>query len=333
MYYQQHFLRSLSTTEPIAMDTTSNNRETGVVKRFSKDKGYGFISKNSDGTDCFVHFKNINSSGFKTLEQGQEVEFSTVQGEKGIEARDVNVVNAGPSRMPFGGSSNNNSTSSRFGFGNSRRNQPSSSFDFGGMKSNLNYEQQDPSSSENAFSYNRGYPDSGTDNSFSPQRTRFDNNQKREMGSVKRWTGERGFGFIRRANGGPDLFCHVRSLKDGITALEEGQTVQFTIQTTDKGEEARNVMILDDDTNQTRQQETNSNFNSDQRQTGTVKRWIPEKGYGFLRRDSGESDVFVHLRELSDGVTSLDEGQTVEFEIKRSEKGETAHNVTVCNEN
>lgn len=97
-HYQQHFLRLLSTTENL-----SNDRQTGIVKRFSKDKGYGFISKDSDGTDCFVQyvhlnfihiilylylsFKSINTTGFKTLEQGQEVEFSIVQGEKGLEAK------------------------------------------------------------------------------------------------------------------------------------------------------------------------------------------------------------------------------------------------------
>ena len=59
------------------------------------------------------------------------------------------------------------------------------------------------------------------DNSFSPRRPRLNNDQRRETGSVKRWTEERGFGFIRRANGGQDLFCHVRSLQDGMRTLEE----------------------------------------------------------------------------------------------------------------
>lgn len=52
--YQQHFLRPLSTTEPGAQEKAASERETGIVKRFSKEKGYGFISKNSDGSDCFV---------------------------------------------------------------------------------------------------------------------------------------------------------------------------------------------------------------------------------------------------------------------------------------
>jgi len=45
----------------------SNNRETGVVKRFSKEKGYGFISKNSDGTDCFVQYVNFDFVEFDLL--------------------------------------------------------------------------------------------------------------------------------------------------------------------------------------------------------------------------------------------------------------------------
>jgi len=122
----------------------------------------------------------------------------------------------------MGGSPNNNSTSSRFGFGDSSRNQPSSSFNFGGSSSSrVHSRQQDSTSPDQSFDFNTGLTSSGTDNLFSSRRTRSDNNQRRETGSVKRWTEERGFGFIRRANGGPDLFCHVRSLKDGIRALDE----------------------------------------------------------------------------------------------------------------
>jgi len=336
--YQQHFRRLLSTIEsPDVTPNLSNTRETGIVKRFSKEKGYGFISKNSDGTDCFIHFKNINTTGFKTLEQGQEVEFTVVQGEKGIEARDVSIINTGTSRMPFiAGSSNNNPTSSRFGFDRTSRNQSSSSFfDFGGTKSSeLHSEQQ---SKEKIFNFNTGLTSSTKDSFFSSRRTGLDNNQTREMGSVKRWTGDRGFGFIRRANGGPDLFCHVRSLKDGIRTLTEGQTVEYTIHTTNKGEEARDVTILneegieahEEEEEQQQQQQTPS---TGQRQTGTVKRWMPEKGYGFLQRDSGASDIFVHVRELSNGVMSLEEGQQVEFDLVKNDKGDMAHNVTIRSE-
>ncbi|MFI5331392.1 MAG: cold-shock protein [Desulfobaccales bacterium] len=60
----------------------------GKVKWFSDSKGYGFISQ-ADGPDVFVHHSNIEGEGFKTLEEGQEVEFEVVQGKKGLQAEKV----------------------------------------------------------------------------------------------------------------------------------------------------------------------------------------------------------------------------------------------------
>jgi len=69
---------------------------------------------------------------------------------------------------------------------------------------------------------------------------------ERETGTVKRFTKEKGYGFIRRASGGADLFVHIRSLKEGTSDLEEGQTVEFDVTPTEKGEEARNVSVRAD---------------------------------------------------------------------------------------
>jgi CspA family cold shock protein len=63
-------------------------RVRGKVKWFSDSKGYGFISQ-ADGPDVFVHHSNIEGEGFKTLEEGQEVEFEVVQGKKGPQAQGV----------------------------------------------------------------------------------------------------------------------------------------------------------------------------------------------------------------------------------------------------
>ncbi len=61
---------------------------TGKVKWFDAQKGYGFIER-KDGDDVFVHFSAIEDEGFKTLEEGQEVEFEIVEGDRGPQASNV----------------------------------------------------------------------------------------------------------------------------------------------------------------------------------------------------------------------------------------------------
>ena len=69
---------------------TVEDRVTGTVKWFNAEKGYGFISRES-GSDVFVHFSAIQSEGYKTLEEGQQVVFSIVQGARGPQAANVVV--------------------------------------------------------------------------------------------------------------------------------------------------------------------------------------------------------------------------------------------------
>ncbi len=66
-------------------------REVGTVKWFDSAKGYGFISR-EQGEDVFVHFRAIRGDGFKSLEEGQQVEFSVAKGQKGLQAEDVSPV-------------------------------------------------------------------------------------------------------------------------------------------------------------------------------------------------------------------------------------------------
>ncbi|KPJ53902.1 cold-shock protein [candidate division TA06 bacterium DG_24] len=63
----------------------------GRVKWFNENKGYGFIER-EDGEDVFVHFSAIQEEGFKTLTEGQEVEFEIVEGDKGLQASNVTKV-------------------------------------------------------------------------------------------------------------------------------------------------------------------------------------------------------------------------------------------------
>jgi CspA family cold shock protein len=64
---------------------------TGTVKFFNAQKGFGFISR-EDGADVFVHFSNIEGGGYRSLEEGQQVEFEVGQGRKGDEALKVRAI-------------------------------------------------------------------------------------------------------------------------------------------------------------------------------------------------------------------------------------------------
>jgi CspA family cold shock protein len=64
---------------------------TGTVKFFNAEKGYGFISR-EQGEDVFVHYSNIQGSGYRSLDQGQRVEFDVAPGRKGDEAQNVRVI-------------------------------------------------------------------------------------------------------------------------------------------------------------------------------------------------------------------------------------------------
>lgn len=64
---------------------------TGTVKFFNAEKGFGFISRDG-GDDVFVHYSNIEGSGYRSLDEGQQVEFDVVPGRKGQEAQNVRVL-------------------------------------------------------------------------------------------------------------------------------------------------------------------------------------------------------------------------------------------------
>ncbi|MEN9776195.1 MAG: cold-shock protein [Pseudomonadota bacterium] len=67
-------------------------KETGIVKWFNESKGFGFIAPDNGGKDLFAHFREIQGSGFRTLQENQRVEFEVSQGQKGPQATGIRVL-------------------------------------------------------------------------------------------------------------------------------------------------------------------------------------------------------------------------------------------------
>ena len=76
---------------PVAIQVKIMSKTNGTVKWFNETKGFGFIEQES-GPDVFAHFSAISGSGFKTLIEGQKVEFNITQGQKGPQAENIVVV-------------------------------------------------------------------------------------------------------------------------------------------------------------------------------------------------------------------------------------------------
>jgi CspA family cold shock protein len=69
-----------------------SDRVSGTVKWFNNAKGFGFITREGSEDDVFVHFRSIQGDGYRTLDEGQEVQFKLVEGPKGLQAEDVEKI-------------------------------------------------------------------------------------------------------------------------------------------------------------------------------------------------------------------------------------------------
>ena len=86
-----NFLPAMSPIQPAQFNSGKAAMEQGTVKWFNDAKGYGFISR-ENGEDVFVHYSAITSNGFKSLQEGQAVQFTVVKGPKGWQAADVQPI-------------------------------------------------------------------------------------------------------------------------------------------------------------------------------------------------------------------------------------------------
>ena len=147
-------------------------------------------------------------------------------------------------------------------------------------------------------------------------------------GIVKWFSPEKGFGFVELSDGSGDAFLHGSVLtRGGIGAVQPGETLEVRVGPGHKGPHVTEVLSVDSSTAapmgspRSSSRAMTSNGPSVE-ETGTVKWFNAERGYGFIAPNSGGKDVFVHVSALErSGMQGLSEGQTVVVDVVEGRKG------------
>jgi CspA family cold shock protein len=145
-------------------------------------------------------------------------------------------------------------------------------------------------------------------------------------GTVKFFNGQKGFGFIVRDDGGEDVFVHISAVEQaGLTGLAEGQTLAFTLVDRGGRVSASDLKIEGEALPVAEAPRAPARQLTGEKASGTVKFFNPMKGFGFIQRDDGQPDAFVHISAVERaGMTSLNEGDRLEFELEVDRRGKYA---------
>ena len=150
-------------------------------------------------------------------------------------------------------------------------------------------------------------------------------------GTVKFFNGQKGFGFIQQDGGGEDVFVHISAVeRAGLEGLAEGQELEFNL--IDRGGKvsAQDLQVVGDvipvksgggapggDAGGAPRRELTG-----EKATGTVKFFNSMKGFGFLTRDDGQPDAFVHISAVErSGLAGINEGERFEFDLEVDRRG------------
>ena len=141
-------------------------------------------------------------------------------------------------------------------------------------------------------------------------------------GVVKFFNAHKGFGFIQQDQGGEDVFVHISAVeRAGLEGLAEGQQVKFTL--VDRGGKvSASDLEAVGDVIAVEKKEAPQRELTGERATGTVKFFNGMKGFGFITRDDGQPDAFVHISAVErSGMSGLNEGDRLEFDIEVDRRG------------
>ena len=141
-------------------------------------------------------------------------------------------------------------------------------------------------------------------------------------GTVKFFNAHKGFGFIQQDGGGEDVFVHISAVeRAGLEGLAEGQQLEYTL--VDRGGKiSASDLAVVGDVIAVEKREAPQRQLTGERATGTVKFFNGMKGFGFITRDDGQPDAFVHISAVErSGMQSLNEGDRLEFDIEVDRRG------------
>jgi CspA family cold shock protein len=141
------------------------------------------------------------------------------------------------------------------------------------------------------------------------------------QGKVKFFNAQKGFGFIQRDEGGEDVFVHISQVeRAGLEGLAEGQELQFNL--VDRGGKvsAADLQVVGDVI--AVQPRAPQRELTGEKATGTVKFFNTMKGFGFITRDDGKEDAFVHISAVErSGLPGINEGDRFEFDLEVDRRG------------
>ena len=145
-------------------------------------------------------------------------------------------------------------------------------------------------------------------------------------GVVKFFNPQKGFGFIVRDDGGEDVFVHISAVEQaGLTDLADGQPLEFTLVDRGGRVSATNIRIDGEPMAVERAERAPQRQLTGEKAQGTVKFFNAMKGFGFIQRDDGQPDAFVHISAVERaGIPTLNEGDRLSFELEVDRRGKHA---------